>query len=64
MIESPYKEIAEQTAKAIKQLAENPGALDNFESYLAQHYDIWVKKYANTPDGLTDELTRFSNIYD
>lgn len=56
------QENARRTAKAIRLLAENPGALDNFESYLSQHYDVWLEKFASTPEGLTAELEHFANI--
>ena len=47
---------------AIRKFAENPAALENFELYLNRHFDIWFKKYANTPDGLTSEFYQFSTI--
>ena len=56
------KENAALTVAAIRHFAENPEALENFESYLSQHYDIWLTKYANTPDGLTAELSHFAHI--
>lgn len=56
------KENAALTVAAIRRFAENPEALENFESYLTQHYDIWLTKYANTPDGLTAELSHFAHI--
>ena len=56
------KENAVLTCKAIKELANNEAALENLQSYLTQHYDIWLQKYASTPDGLTTELIQFANI--
>ena len=56
------QENAVLTCKAIKELANNEAALDNLQSYLTQHYDIWLEKYARTPDGLTAELTHFAHI--
>ncbi len=56
------KENAALIVAAIRHFAENPEALENFESYLTQHYDIWLTKYANTPDGLTAELSHFAHI--
>ena len=53
---------AEKVAEAIKKLVENPAALDNFKSYLGQHFNTWLEKYANTPEGLAAELESFANI--
>lgn len=57
------QESAERLTKAIKKLAENPEALENFESYLSQHFDKWFEKYANTPESLAFEFEQFSQIY-
>lgn len=56
------KENAVLTCKAIKELANNEAALENLQSYLTQHYDVWLQKYASTPDGLTTELIQFANM--
>ena len=57
---------AEQQAKlfikAIKTLASKPNNLDNFESYLSQHFYQWLEKFANTPEAITFELTSFANM--
>ncbi len=53
---------AEKVAEAIKRLAEEPAALENFKSYLTHHFDVWLTKYASTPDGLANELETFSKI--
>lgn len=47
---------------AIRKFADNPAAIDNFESYLSYHFDKWYDKFANTPDGLISEFTMFSGI--
>ena len=41
---------------AIKELALNQKKLDNLESYLSKHFDIWMERYANTPYDITYEL--------
>jgi hypothetical protein len=56
------KEISRVLIAAIKRLAENPEALENFENYLDHHYDVWFEKYANTPENLVFELRHFSEI--
>ena len=57
-----YEQEAETICAAIKELAEHPEALWNFELYLGRHFDAWMKKYANTPAGIADEFYQFSKI--
>lgn len=56
------KKNAEILCNAIKKFAENPGAIDNFESYLSNHFDVWMNEYVNTPSGLVSEFKHFSEI--
>lgn len=37
----------------------NSGRLDDLEGYLSKHFETWLKKYANTPEGLISELQGF-----
>ena len=57
-----FKEQAEQVCWAIKQLANNEFALNNFCSYLSMHFDSWLEKYANTPNDMAFEFVSFANI--
>lgn len=45
---------------AIKEIASNEEKLSGFESYLSYHFDSWLRQYANTPDGIADELEKFA----
>ena len=47
---------------AIKELALNQKKLDNLESYLSKHFDIWMERYANTPSGIIYELRGFAEM--
>ena len=47
---------------AIKELASNQKKLDNLESYLSKHFDIWMERYANTPSGIIYELRGFAEM--
>lgn len=47
---------------AIRKFSENPEAIDNFESYLSHHFDVWFNKFVTTPDGLVSEFNTFSEI--
>ena len=51
---------AKAFVNAIKELASNPKKLDNLENYLSEHFDIWMEKYANTPEGIIYELKGFA----
>ena len=54
--------LALEFVKAIKTLAEKPDNLDNFECYLSHHFDVWMEKYANTPENLTTEIKMFAEM--
>ena len=47
---------------SIKELCENPESLENFQCYLAMHFDIWLEKYAFTPDRMAEEFKMFASI--
>lgn len=53
---------ARQFCKAIKTLAEKPANLDNLESYLSQHFDEWLKKFAATPEDMAAEMKAFADM--
>ena len=59
-----YEELAHEFCKAIKNLSENEDSLDNLESYLSMFFDVWMEKWASTPEGLTSELKHFSRMFD
>ncbi len=56
----------EKTAAAfvdvIRTLAASPERLAELESYLSQHFDKWLRAYANTPEGLVYELRGFAEM--
>lgn len=53
---------AADLARAIKTFAEQPEALDNFQSYLSYHFTTWMEKWANDPAGLASEFLFFANM--
>lgn len=61
-MERQYEEEARKFCVAIKELASNEAALENFESYLSMHFDAWLTKFANTPENIVDELESFAKI--
>lgn len=61
--ERSYEAEAAQFCNAIAVLGSNEGALENLESYLSQHFGEWLKRYANSPMGIAEELSEFANVY-
>ena len=51
---------AEKFCTAIKTLAERPDAMEIFEAYLSRHFDKWLKRFANTPEQIAEELQHFA----
>jgi hypothetical protein len=49
-------------ADAIRQLGNDEDRLNNFESYIGQHFDVWLERYARTPEGIADELKTFAEM--
>ena len=47
---------------ALRNFAENPENIENFESYLERHFETWASKYANTAQGFIYELKTFSEL--
>lgn len=60
--EDTREELAEKFTDAIVKLADNPMNLDNLESYLSHHFDVWMKKFANSPEGLVSEIKSFAEM--
>lgn len=60
--EPHYEELAKNFIEAIKEISMNSDKLDNFESYLSGHFDVWMEKFANSPEGLTSEVKNFAEM--
>ena len=60
----PYKTEAHELVDAIRKLANNEEALDNFENYLSYHFAAWMEKYAGYPEGLVSEMECFAKMFD
>ena len=56
------EECAVMFINAIKGLVEKTDNLDNLECYLSHHFDVWMEKYANTPESLVYELKHFAEM--
>lgn len=57
-----FEREAKKLCEAIKAFQTRPEAIENFESYLSMHFDTWLNKYADTPEGLASEFLYFANI--
>ena len=57
-----FEKQAKELCDALRDMAKSDFSIDNFESYLSRHFDVWMSKYANTPDGLANEFRTFANI--
>lgn len=53
---------AAQFCDAIRELASKPENLQNLESYLEYHFETWLEKFANTPDGMAAEISEFAKM--
>lgn len=61
-MENKFEDTAKKFTAAMVTLTKNEERLENFEYYLSLHFDVWLKKFASTPEGITSELTDFANI--
>ena len=55
-------ECAKVFIEAIKTIAKKSENIDNLECYLENHFDVWMEKYAHTPEGLAYEMKSFSEM--
>ena len=55
---------AKRFTEAIQALANNEDALSNLECYLSMHFDIWLQKFASTPESFVAEMNSFAHIFD
>lgn len=62
MSDGKYAKVAKVFINAIKEITTKQDNLDNLESYLSQHFDVWIERYANTPEGITYELKGFAEM--
>ena len=59
-----YQNTAKRFAEAVVALTNNEDALDNLKYYLSMHFDVWMQKFASTPESITAELNSFAHIDD
>lgn len=57
-----YEKEAAQFCEYIRTLASKPDNLDNLQSYLSEHFEDWLKKYAYDPQNMAAEMREFANM--
>jgi len=57
-----HTETAALFCKAIKTIADKPQNLENLECYLSMHFSEWLRKFANTPEGIAAEMREFAEM--
>lgn len=57
-----YEKEAALFIESIKTIAQKENNLENLEHYLSIHFDAWMQKFANTPEGITAELKAFASM--
>lgn len=56
------EEYSKRICTAIKALAEDDSALENFELYLSRFFTVWLRNHGSTPEDLTEEFELFAHI--
>lgn len=60
--EETQEELAKEFVNTIKAIAKKPYNLDNLECYLSHHFDVWMEKFAYSPECLVSELKHFAEM--
>lgn len=53
---------AQKFCDAIRLMAKKPDNINNLENYLTEHFDIWLKCYGNSPEGIAMEMKTFAEM--
>lgn len=57
-----YRKQAKLFCEAIKVIASKPENLETLELYLSRHFEAWLEKWADTPDGISSEMRLFAGM--
>lgn len=61
---SKFNKEASIVVDAIRHMANNEEALENFEIYLSYHFHAWLENFANTPGAMACEINDFAHMFD
>lgn len=65
MANRKFEEQADRLCDAIKYMADDNNALENFNSYLSYHFDVWLNQYVNNNvENFVSEVEHFAHMYD
>lgn len=65
MVKRKFEEQADRLCNAIRHMANDDNALENFNSYLSYHFDIWLNQRINNDiDNFVEEIYSFAHMYD
>lgn len=65
MVDRKFEEQADRLCNAIRHIANDDNALENFNSYLSYHFDVWLNEYVNNNvDNFVSEIENFAHMYD
>lgn len=56
------EQLASEFINAIKTISTKENNLQNFQNYLSNHFEIWLQRFANTPEDITAELKEFAKM--
>lgn len=65
MVNRKFEEQADRLCNAIRHMANNDDALENFNSYLSYHFDVWLNEFVNiSVENFVSEVEEFAHMYD
>lgn len=65
MINRKFEEQADRLCSAIRHIANDDNALENFNLYLSYHFDAWLNQYVNNDvESFVSEVENFAYMYD
>lgn len=53
---------AKELANVLREFAEKPQNIDNFECYLENHFIAWERTFANTPKKMIGDMKNFAEM--
>lgn len=53
---------ARELANVLREFAEKPQNIDNFENYLENHFIAWERTFANTPKKMIGDMKNFAEM--
>ena len=65
MVNKKFEEQADRLCNAIRYMANDDNALENFNSYLSYHFGVWLNEFVkNNVENFVSEVECFAHMYD